>query len=309
MDLTPLTTAAQKVVVPPLAIPQIPIQSPYPEQVGGQSSPPAIPGTEGIPAEKEKKSKNDLSERHKNLRKGGRTLIDDSSKSEATLKEAMKDVLSFAESEVAALGGTIRYKTCMSLRECQEWFHRAGGPAPPAEGNANVQMRPDAGIIIATIDGKDYPIFIGEDKVQGTNDLRFKDGLPRQSLGNAIERAAKNTRGCEMLTAHMNAFPYVVLASGCDFHSSETISKRLEMMNMGVPNHYIEAGAGADNALERILPAVKVEKMMGHGIASVFVKAHKYDQMPHGSSRWTKPEIVAIARRVIGLTLKSIPRI
>ena len=123
-----------------------------------------------VPADKEKKTKNDLSERHKTLRKGGRTLIGDSSKSEATLKEAMKDVLSFAESEVAALGGTIRYKTCMSLRECQEWFHRAGGPAPPAEGNANVQMRPDAGIIIATIDGKDYPIFIGEDSVQGTND-------------------------------------------------------------------------------------------------------------------------------------------
>ena len=69
--------------------------------------------------------------------------------------------------------------------------------------------------------------------------IRFREQmtvvLPKVSrvkLLNAIERAAKNIRGSEMICMSQNTFPYVIFASGCDFHNTETIASRLEMMNM-----------------------------------------------------------------------------
>jgi hypothetical protein len=253
-----------------------------------------------------------LSNRLLQLNRDGRTLVDDSTQSEATLKAAMSDVLAFARSEVEKLGGVVEHVSSISLADCQKMFHEAGGPEPVGVGdNSKVSMRPDGGIIMATIDGKKYPLFIGEDKVQGTNDSRLASGLPRQSTGNAIERAAKNIRGCEMITAHMSVFPYVVFASGCDFHDSETISKRLVMMNMGRPNHYLEVGPEAPpvpRQMEGVIGSINIDKLMGHGLASIFVKAHKYDKMPHGASRWTRPELVSIATRVVTLALRSVTK-
>jgi hypothetical protein len=253
-----------------------------------------------------------LSNRLLQLNRDGRTLVDDSNLSEATLKAAMSDVLAFARSEVEKLGGVVEHVSSISLADCQKMFHEAGGPEPMGVAeNSKVSMRPDGGIIMATIDGKKYPLFIGEDKVQGTNDSRLAAGLPRQSTGNAIERAAKNIRGCEMITAHMNVFPYVVFASGCDFHESETISKRLVMMNMGRPNHYLEVGPEAPpvpRQMEGVIGSINIDKLMGHGLASIFVKAHKYDKMPHGASRWTRPELVSIATRVVTLALRSVTK-
>ena len=253
-----------------------------------------------------------LSNRLLQLNRDGRTLVDDSTQSEATLKAAMSDVLAFARSEVEKLGGVVEHVSSISLADCQRMFHEAGGPEPVGVGdNGKVSMRPDGGIIMATIDGKKYPLFIGEDKVQGTNDSRLAAGLPRQSTGNAIERAAKNIRGCEMITAHMSVFPYVVFASGCDFHESETISKRLVMMNMGRPNHYLEVGPEAPpvpRQMEGVIGSINIDKLMGHGLASIFVKAHKYDKMPHGASRWTRPELVSIATRVVTLALRSVTK-
>jgi len=248
--------------------------------------------------------------RHTQYHKDGNHLCQDSNESEATLKEAMKEVLQYAEQRITELGGTMDYKTVISLYDCQNAFHNAGGPEPNPE-NKGVSMRPDGGIIFATFNDTTYPVFIGEDKVQGTNDLRLAEGKKKQSLGNAIERAAKNIRGCEMLCAHMNAFPYVVFASGCDFHKSETIAKRIEMMNLGYPNHYLGITPTTtcddlDAGLDKMLSNTDVEKKFGHGIASVYVKAHKWDEMKHGSSRWRKKEILNISKRVIDKTLRII---
>ena len=44
---------------------------------------------------------------------------------------------------------------------------------------------------IAIVNNIEYPILIIEDKVQGTNDLRKKNGEKKQALGNAIVRATK----------------------------------------------------------------------------------------------------------------------
>jgi type II restriction enzyme len=253
-----------------------------------------------------------LRKRHTQLHKDGRHLCQDSNQSEATLKQAMVDVLEYAKNEIEKIGGKMEYVTTMSLYDCQAYFHLFGGPEPDIK-NKSVSMRPDGGIIFAIIDNVKYPVFIGEDKVQGTNDQRLAEGKKRQSLGNAIERAAKNIRGCEMLCAHMNVFPYVIYASGCDFHNTETISKRIEMMNFGVKNHYFDITpettvAQLDDCLVNVLNNIKVTKLMGHGIASVFVKAHKWDCMKHGSSRWRKIEIVKTSCHIIKLALESIPK-
>lgn len=251
-----------------------------------------------------------LSVRHLQMSAEGRHLTDDSVASEAALHEALHEILAYARDKITAIGGTIRHIKSISLYECQEYFERLGGPKPNPQ-NKSVCMKPDGGIIIATVKGKEYPIFIGEDKVQGTNDNLFAEGKKKQALGNAIERGAKNIRGAEMLFAGLRIFPYVLFASGCDFHSSESIAKRIEMMNMGVPNHsiYLSKTTTAEDIskkIETITSAINIHKVCGMGVATVFVKAHKYDELPHGASRWTKSEIVHLSCKVIELAVAEI---
>ena len=69
------------------------------------------------------------------------------------------------------------------------------------------------------------PIFIGEDKKQGTNDERIKEGKKKQAIGNAVDRTAKNfiivSDYCYLCDEDF--FPYVIFAHGCDF--GEDITK------------------------------------------------------------------------------------
>lgn len=263
-----------------------------------------------------------LRARHVQMHLDGRHLMMDANESEATLNDAMEVIKEYAKSKIEDLGGQMSFSTKCSLYSCQRAFHKHGGPQPNPE-KKSVSMRPDGGIIWAqfgeTKDGdfsctRKYPVFIGEDKVQGTNDSRLAEGKPRQSTGNAIERAAKNIRGSEMICLGQNTFPYVIFASGCDFHDSETIAARLEMMNMGIPNHYF--GVDKDTTpetlnarLDEILPDIDVTKKCGIGIASIFVKAHKWDELPHGASRWRKKEIVQLSCTVIDQALSDVASI
>jgi len=251
-----------------------------------------------------------LSNRLSQLNADGRTLIDDSSVSESTLTSAMEQIVEYARASVATLGGTIQHKKKLSLYECQRTFHQFGGPSPN-EANKSVFMKPDGGILVAVINGQEIPMLIVEDKVQGTNDQLFEKKKPRQATGNAIERAAKNIRGAEMIFAGRNIFPYVLFASGCDLHHTETISRRIDMMNMGITNHYVEVTPDKTqdelmNEVSAIVPAIKINNICGKSIASVFVKAHKWDTMKHGSSMWRKEEIVAICTRVIDIVMDEI---
>ena len=177
------------------------------------------------------------------MHEDGKHLMMDANESEATLNDAMEFIKEYAREKIESLGARMEFTSKCSLFDCKQQLIVSGGEIRGGidPRNKKVSMKPDGGIIWAILkSGKKYPVFIGEDKVQGTNDSRHQEGLGRQATGNAIERAAKNIRGSEMLCHHMSTFPYVIFASGCDFHHTETISKRLEMMNMGVPNHYIE---------------------------------------------------------------------
>lgn len=261
-----------------------------------------------------------LSERHLQMSKDGQHLTDDSIVSENTLNEAMKVVIPYADEKVKEIfkdsqGNSIAkvvHKKQLTLYECQNYFHKAGGPSPDPS-NQNVFMKPDGGIIFAVFGDKHIPLLIVEDKVQGTNDNLFKLGKKKQATGNAIERGAKNIRGAEMIFSDMDVFPYLLFASGCDFHSSETISKRIEMMNMGVPNHYIDVTPDTTSdmmstTLTTIVSAINIKKLCGKGIASVFVKAHKWNQMEHGSSRWKKNEIVTLCKKAIDQVLETLKK-
>jgi hypothetical protein len=258
------------------------------------------------------KSKSEgLSERHKQLAEDGRHLTDDSCGSESTMCEAMIDVLRYAKEVFAPMGGIITHKKNITLYECQEFLHKVGG-ALPDEANKKVSMKPDGGILFVTIGEETYPILIVEDKVQGTNDVLFEAKKKRQATGNAIERGAKNIRGAEMIFAGMNIFPYVLFASGCDFHSCETIAKRIEMMNMGVPNHSIEVTPEKtqivlQEEINALIPSIE-KKYGGRSIASVFVKSHKWDLMKHGSSLWKKEEIVLLCCKIIDLVMKELAK-
>jgi hypothetical protein len=252
-----------------------------------------------------------LSERLLKLNLDGRKLIDDSKGSEYTLSLAMKEIIEYSKKRVSEIGGTIVYKKNISLYDCQMYFHKVGGPVPD-ESNKKVSMRPDGGIIFAIIKDKEYPILIVEDKVQGTNDNLFKMEKDRQASGNAIERGAKNIRGAEMIFSDMDIFPYVLFASGCDFHSSETISKRIEMMNMGIPNHYLDIvpNITQESILETINSFdINIKKFKGRSIASIFVKAHKWDVLPHGSSLWKCSEITNICFQVIDQVIVELKKL
>ena len=256
-----------------------------------------------------------LSNRQRRRREEGRCLNDDSNASERLMMQAVDVLMPYAVEKIEAVGGKLYTIDKMSLYECQQCFHKAGGPAPN-EQNKNVFMKPDGGIFMARIEEKDldYPVLILEDKRQGTNDERLAEGKERQSTGNAVERAAKNIRGAEMICAEVDYFPYAIFASGCDFHSCETIAKRLEMGNMGFPNHTVELApettpSEIEDQVGKIADSIRIQKCLGHGVASVFVKTHKWDKMAHGSSAWTVDEMVILSKKVIDLAVDEIAKL
>ena len=96
-------------------------------------------------------------------------------------------------------------------------------------------IRPDGGILYIEAEFGDrlmYPILIAEVKNQGTNDLRAREGLPRQARGNAIERLGKNLIGLRAALMHECIFPFVCFGYGCDFEEDSSILDRVTTMAM-----------------------------------------------------------------------------
>ena len=84
-------------------------------------------------------------------------------------------------------------------------------------------VKPDGGVIeVMDVHGGWRPILIGEAKKQGTNVERIKEGLRKQSIGNAIERTLKNIAEFKNYMIQENYFPYVVFMHGSDL-TTETL--------------------------------------------------------------------------------------
>mgnify|MGYP000321372557 CR=1 FL=1 len=97
-------------------------------------------------------------------------------------------------------------------------------------------IRPDGGILSILPRREDdpytYPILIAEVKNQGTNDLRAREGLPKQAKGNAIERLGKNVIGLRTALMREGIFPFVCFGYGCDFEDNSSILDRVVTIAM-----------------------------------------------------------------------------
>lgn len=246
---------------------------------------------------------------------GGQHLNDDSKGSEGVLTAALQSaIIPYAEKLAKQRGWTITYKTKMDLYEMQCILAKAScGDCPePDPANKRVFMKPDGGILCVVIDDETIPILITEDKKQGTNDSRFAEGKVRQATGNAVERGIKNIRAAEMLFHAGNVFPYVLFGSGCDFHPSETIAKRLEIGNYGAKNLEIimQPSLSEDDKSERLrqlVAKINIQKRYGgKSIATICIKSHKWDEMGHNSSAWTAAEITMVCIRTVDLAFADL---
>jgi hypothetical protein len=251
-----------------------------------------------------------LSERIQKYNDDGNHFTDDSIPSEKTLKDAIHVIKDYV---ISLKKGTLIIKDKMTVFDLKMIQKNIFSDAPePNESDKKKYISPDGGIWFLLIDGKEHPILIIEDKKQGTNDLRFSDGKGKQGLGNAIERFAKNVRACEMLFHEYSYFPYLLFASGCDFHPSETISHRIVVGNYGYPNHEItltkdKTQDELSNELDTINRNIDVKKKLGNKcIVQTFVKSHRWNEMNHNSSSWTKNEIINICCKTIDLVIQEL---
>ena len=269
-----------------------------------------------------------LSDRHLHMHQNEkRTLVDDSNVSEGNLKSIIEPLIQHAKTQIEPYGGTIEYHKKLTLDDIMQYRIDDTFLFPTIEeqkdnkdvknDNARVSIKPDAGIILWKINNKHYPIYIGEDKIQGTNDKLFEAGKPKQATGNAIERYFKNVRAEELLCSRLPYFPSVVFASGCDFHHSETIAKRLEAGNYGVPNLYAEITNDHPSISETELSETFTQKinvikryvsmyMPFASIPTVCIKAHKWDQMKHLSSLWLPAEYLEISKEIIRQSVERV---
>lgn len=262
-----------------------------------------------------------LSKRHINMHKEGRTLVDDSNVSEGNLKTAVDGIVAYAKEYTKPYGGDIQYFTKITIDDLVAYmndplYHIGSAKLSDDTSTSKTCIRPDAGIILWKYNGRQYPLYIGEDKVQGTNDKLFANGKPRQATGNAIERYFKNVRAEEMLCAHVPYFPSIVFASGCDFHHTETISSRLCAGNYGRPNHYTEITTEKQHMtpeeLQTVRNNINIDKVSLStfaplvSISTVCIKAHKWDDMSHNSSLWKSHEYLELSKHVVTIAVDKI---
>jgi hypothetical protein len=246
---------------------------------------------------------------------GGSCLTKDSSESEHALINVMRRIVEYAKTiKLKDEKYEVMWRPTVSLYECQVRMKSVYGDdyPEPSDYNTSRSMRTDGGIvyIIDKTTLEWCPILITEDKIQGTNDHRFIKGLGRQASGNAIERAAKNIRGMEMLMAgqERSYFPYVIFASGCDFHKSESIAQRLEMMNYGMSNFVFDVTESSTNIMHSLTQKLRTinckKKWNDKCVASVFIKTHKWNKAVHGTSNWNDEERYSVCKWVIDQTIQ-----
>lgn len=97
-----------------------------------------------------------------------------------------------------------------------------------------------------------FPVLISEVKNQGTNELRRKEGLPRQARGNAIERLGKNVIGLRAALMRESIFPFVCFGYGCDFEEDSSILDRVTTIAMfGSLNKTYLHNTGTDGKFNR----------------------------------------------------------
>lgn len=97
-------------------------------------------------------------------------------------------------------------------------------------------IKPDGGFWYVTDWGEPARyILVAEAKRQGTNVARLKEGLPKQSRGNAVERLGKNMRGIDAMFLGEAITPFVCFGEGDDFAEDSSILDRVSTLNSFFP--------------------------------------------------------------------------
>lgn len=97
-------------------------------------------------------------------------------------------------------------------------------------------ISPDGGFLFATNkQGERRIILVSEVKRQGTNDARKLEGLPKQAMGNAIERLGKNLIGIRAIFKNEGVLPFICFGNGHDFSEGSSILDRVLTMNEFFP--------------------------------------------------------------------------
>ena len=203
----------------------------------------------------------------------------------------------------------IRYNKKIYYNEIKQWAHDSYGASIPKESDRSSWIAPDGGIWSLPEYG---PVLAAEVKHQGTNDL---PGKKKGSIGNAIERAAKNIMALQSYFYNRphGAFPYVIFIAGCDFHPSETCYKKIECMTYCFENPMVLVDPqDPDGDIQKILDWITPERVRrkgpGGAVPLCFIKTHTYvgeKAMPHGSSQWKKNEIIDICAKIIQCVIKG----
>ena len=131
--------------------------------------------------------------------------------------------------------------------------------------NPNSFIKPDGGFFyLIDKNGKSRLILSSEMKKQGTNDKRATKKLKKQSMGNAVERFAKNPNVIKTIVEYEDIFPYVMFVSGCDFFKGSSIRDRLSSANRNAKFNII-------HCLKKRLKNGNLEPIM-----SIFVKTEQW---------------------------------
>lgn len=250
-----------------------------------------------------------LSKNLSNLYISGDNLINTSSKCEKKLIESIDELIDSIEKKYNV---KIIKKIKMDNTEIKRYLPKEyySDEKIPIKG----YIKPDGGILLVKIidTGEIIPLLVSEHKSQGTNDKRNKEGLKKQSCGNAIERSIKNINTCFSLFSKYEFFPYVIFGEGCDLHHTGTISTRLESANMYKKPFYIPIGKDTtqeqvNEKISEICNKINVFEKIAHiPISTICLKAHKWDEMEHGSSTWNKCEIIMILKEITRQVLNYI---
>ena len=159
-----------------------------------------------------------LRQTHSNF-SGGKTIFSDGAKA---IEGNMTSVVPLVMEQLENNYPSVTFKWHKTIKKDSEYYDLEGYTLQ----NKNASIKPDGGMITAD----DIPIFFGEVKNQGTNHLRIKEGLPKQSMGNGIERIYKNIVEIQHIMKDYSFMPYIIFVQGSDFHEGSSIVDRLSML-------------------------------------------------------------------------------
>lgn len=154
-----------------------------------------------------------------------------SSTQELQLGDALVDA---TERLTAKFGVVFKHEKKVMLTDIVASLRHSFPTVPFDDPLPHTFMSPDGGVlsIVAVDSGRTFPVIIAEVKNQGTNDLRVREGLRKQAMGNAIERLGKNVIGFRAMMLEVGIIPFVCFGYGWDFHEGSSILDRVKTIAM-----------------------------------------------------------------------------